>query len=771
MKSYLKFLSRNKSYTAIEALGLIVSLAFVIVISCYTWQQFAVTREANDYQRLYSLNVGREDLNPFNGEVAIVLDRVPDVDAAGRIGCRGAEVEYDGEKVIGYQDLCEVDPVIFDFFPVEFVSGTKDVLNDRNQVLLDEAFARKISPNIDPVGRTIIVTQDTCTIGGIIRFGKRSILRRNDIYRALAGPDINNSDGQAYWLDLALIRFREGADHEAVRTLIDTVVRRELAWSQQSWRYSDFRLTMPFKEIYFSPRNRCNAIKWGNLTMVYVLIAVGILLLVSALFNYINLSVALAGKRAKEMAIRLALGEQRGAVFRRYIVEAVLFTSACVVLAAVLAKAFVPVFNRYAAGEIGLDIAFSPAYIALYLALALIVGLVSGAIPAAITLSYNPVAVIKGEQRRQTKTVFSRIFIVIQNIITVALISLAVIMELQYNHLQNMPLGADVDGLYFISCQTVGYDQLAAKPYVDKIAYSTSYPGRRYMQTTAITDDGQKIDVGSFVCEKDAFDMFHFGIVRDFQVPGGIGVWLTESAARVFELDYDNPTMPRNLPQYWSNDVQVAGIINDYAVADPSKVAGNQVGLILVAGRYSNQPSVILKLNRFDAEVRADLQKVAEEVSLQQTGDYSIADMFGYVPELIERDMIATRNFISLIELFMLLATLISLLGLVAMSAYYVGLQTRNIAVRKVFGGTVATEARRAVREYMVLVGIAILIGIPIAIVLAQRYLMQFYYRIDGYGWVFAVAAVIALAISFLAVLSQTLKAAKANPAVELKKE
>ena len=167
----------------------------------------------------------------------------------------------------------------------------------------------------------------------------------------------------------------------------------------------------------------------------------------------------------------------------------------------------------------------------------------------------------------------------------------------------------------------------------------------------------------------------------------------------------------------------------------------------------------------------ADLQKVAEEESLQQTGDYSIADMFGYVPELIERDMIATRNFISLIELFMLLATLISLLGLVAMSAYYVGLQTRNIAVRKVFGGTVATEAHRAVREYMVLVGIAILIGIPIAIVLAQRYLMQFYYRIDGYGWVFVVAAVIALAISFLAVLSQTLKAAKANPAVELKKE
>lgn len=138
---------------------------------------------------------------------------------------------------------------------------------------------------------------------------------------------------------------------------------------------------------------------------------------------------------------------------------------------------------------------------------------------------------------------------------------------------------------------------------------------------------------------------------------------------------------------------------------------------------------------------------------------------------LIERSMETTRNFINLIEIFMVLATLISLLGLVAMSAYYTGMQTRDIAVRKVFGGTVASETGRSVKEYMVLVGIAVLIGIPVAVFLAERYLRQFWYRIEEYGWVFVVGAVIALLISFLAVLWQTLKAAKANPAIELKKE
>ena len=770
MKSYLKFLSRNKLYVLIEAVGLVVSLAFVIVISCYTWQQFAVTREANDYQRLYSLNMGHEDdLNAYPGQMALALDRVPGIEAAGRINCRGSKVIYENVELPGYQNLCEIDPEIFDFFQYDFVVGTIEVLNDKNQVVIEESFARKISPNIDPVGRTIVVRGDTCTIGGIIRADDHSIMKKHDIYKPFDKPDVAPSADDFFSpVDAVFIRLSEGADHAAVRDLIDTVMRREMAdWN---WLHSPFSLTIPYKEIYFSPRNYSNALKHGNLTMVYVLIAVGILLLASALFNYINLSVALAGKRAKEMAIRTTLGEQRGEIFRRYIVEAVVFVAGCIVLAVMLAKVLEPVFNRYVAGDISLNIAFSPAYIALYVVLALVVGGVSGAIPAGITLSYNPVAIIKGEQRRQTKTVFSRLFIIIQNIITVALISLAMVMELQYKHLLNMPLGANVEGLYYISCGSVGNNQLATKPYVDKIGFSSSFPGKRNMECRP-NIEGKNVIVGLFNCDKTAFDMFQFDIVRDYQVPGGKGLWFSESAARVFELDEENPTVPSTLPNFWGDEISVAGIVKDYAVCGPTELTGNQIGIVRVCDMDQEWSNTIVKLNRLDAEVRADLRKIYEEWSIRTYGDIRYTEMFDYIPELIERSMEETRNFISLIELFMLLATLISLLGLVAMSAYYTGLQTANIAVRKVFGGSVASETFRAVKEYMLLVEIAVLIGIPVAIYFANKYLNQFYYRIDGYWWVFAVAAIAALAISFLAVLSQTLKAARTNPAVELKKE
>ncbi len=766
MKSYLKFLSRNKLYTAIEAVGLVVSLAFVIIIACYTWQQFAVTREAKDYKRLYALTGGQEWIAAWPGELAAVEDRVPDVEAAGRINKYGTSAWFNDGKVQGNPNVYEIDPEIFEFLPQTFVSGDVSVLQDRNQVLLGEKFARRISPDMDPVGKTIIVRRDTCVVGGVIRGNERSILKEGDIYRAFSDPDAPSTSEFTIPVDLVLLRLREGADHQAVRTLIDTVITREFS-QMYSVNKPERSMTMPFKDLYFYEAG--NVTKHGNSSLVYALIAVGILLLASALFNYINLSVALAGKRAKEMAIRATLGESEGRIRWRYVSESVLFVAVCLTLAFLLARALAPVFNRYIAGDIGLEVSASPLYLGAYAILAVLIGLISGLVPAWMTSRYKAVEVIKGEQRRQAKTVLSRVFIIIQNVITVVLISLALVMELQYNHMVSMPIGADVDELYYISSGTVGKDILAQKPYVDRIGTSNGFPSHVQMNlSTAV--EGQKVFVGVLQCDEEAFDMFGFGMVKDFGTPRMNSLWFTESAARIYSLDEENPVLPE-IFKIFMGDAHIGGIIQDYAVKGPSEVQGNEVGVVSIEGLEGNSTAV-LKLNRFDADVRAELKEIGRSESLRFTGEEDYGEKYyGYIPELIERSMESTRNFISLIELFMLLATLISLLGLVAMSAYYTGMQTRNIAIRKVFGGTVTSETGRSVREYMILVGIAVLIGIPIAIFLSERYLRQFWYRIDGYGWVFVIGALIALAISFLAVLWQTLKAARTNPAVELKKE
>ena len=426
-------------YTAIEAVGLIVSLAFVVIIACYTWQQFAITREAPDYKRICALSgAGDEYLSAYPGQLSMVQDRIPEFEKGGRIYNYGTNVIFNGMKVPGFLDICNVDPEIFEFLPQEFISGSEEVLKDRNQVILGESFARKLSPDMDPVGKTIILRKDTCVIGGIIRVSENSILKEKDIYRGFEGKDAPSTSPFILPINLVLVRFREGADLQAVRSVIDTMFRKEYAESFYKINKPERSLTVPFKELYFS-KYTTDSIKKGNPTLVYVLIAVGILLLVSALFNYINLSVALAGKRAKEMAIRSTLGESKWSVLWRYVSEAILFVAVCLALAMILAKAMEPMFNRSLAGDIGLKVAFSPWYLAVYALLAILIGLISGLISAWMTLKHDPVSIIKGEQRRQTKSVFSKIFIVIQNVITVALISMALVMELQYNHLVNMP--------------------------------------------------------------------------------------------------------------------------------------------------------------------------------------------------------------------------------------------------------------------------------------------------------------------------------------------
>ena len=128
------------------------------------------------------------------------------------------------------------------------------------------------------------------------------------------------------------------------------------------------------------------------------------------------------------------------------------------------------------------------------------------------------------------------------------------------------------------------------------------------------------------------------------------------------------------------------------------------------------------------------------------------------------------KNLKSLIRRYPV-AVILNFTGLLAMSTYFADENTKQIAVRKVFGSDVSQETRRAVRSYMVLTGIACVIGIPLAIWASRVYLERFAYRIDGYGWVFVVTVVISLAIAFSTVLWQTLKAARTNPAIELKKE
>ena len=143
----------------------------------------------------------------------------------------------------------------------------------------------------------------------------------------------------------------------------------------------------------------------------------------------------------------------------------------------------------------------------------------------------------------------------------------------------------------------------------------------------------------------------------------------------------------------------------------------------------------------------------------------------GYLDEIIAREYDDLKQYVRLIELFTLVSVLLSILGMIAMSTWFAASYSKDVAVRKVFGSTVSLEVKRLARSFLVLTLTAIAIGIPLAVWMVGRFLESYPERISGYWWIFAAAAAVTFAIAMGSVLWQILKAARTNPAVELKKE
>ena len=529
--------------------------------------------------------------------------------------------------------------------------------------------------------------------------------------------------------------------------------------------------------------------------MMQTLTVVVLLLLVSAIFNYINLNMALSGKRAKEMATRRLHGATKGRIVMRYILESVLFTAACFVLAFLLACALFPMMNgllkNVAGGDMGIDASFvqfvlirfdwTVGVVAVYLAAIVLVGVLSGIAPAVIASRFEPIDVVRGTYRLQTKRVFSKVFIVFQNTITIVLIAMALLMELQMRHMMNRPTNMRSEGLYSLQVWVKEYpdiapliDRLEKIPNVNAVGYGRGFGGQMNMGTTVTTPEGEKVNMQLILCDETYFNMLGLHVVEDFGVSLTNSLWMSKTLAEKLAIsDTTASYYARNMHINGSRPETVGGIYEDIPTHSAASSEPNQYSAIIIA-----RDEDLIWGNGVMVDVSGDY-KGTEKAILQAYADYSEVRngtyvepaQNGYVRDLNNVMLRPAKMAMRLLELFMVLSVLISLLGLIAMSTYYSGQNTKSIAVRKVFGSNVRRELWRTVKDYMVLVGIAALIGIPLAVWFCGRYLDRFAYRIEHFGWIIVVAVILGVLMAFLSVLWQTLKAARTNPAEALKKE
>ena len=777
MKSYLKFLSRNKLYTAIEAVGLAVSLAFVILIGSYVVQQFEVKYENPNWRDIYTFAMVEDGHPDQLGLTYTFTDAIkaaaPEVEMAGRLS--PVEMIMTPKEGTLQAKVVTADRNFFELFPnLTFVEGSPEVLSDAGNMIISEEFSHKSGLK---VGDNWKLGKDSFTVSAIMKDWKSTLFEYADIVLSIEGPikgfsDPNDQFGSVY----TFVKLSPGADRNALEEKAVAVCKNLYEFYGSSFLQGlrVYRLDeLLFGDVHGNTISG-NIARSDKRTLDLLLAAV-LLLLVSAVFNYINLNMALSAKRAREMATRRLIGASKASVFGRRILESLLFTLVCFAVSILLAIWWAPVVNRLLNDpDIAIRIQFTPKYIAIFMGLVLVVGFLAGLLPALFSSRWKPIDVVRGNFRAQSKMTFSKVFIILQNALSVLLIALAIVMEAQYRKSLNRPVHADIGNKYLLQSASFGLEplrsSLEALPFVERTGLAFQVPGQQGNGQYSKTVDDKDILYRVFHMDKDAFDMLGFEIQADYQVPVNNTVWFGESAfaATGFTKEYHEI---ETLRQRMGNCENVGGVIADFPVS-LSNMGAKEDMIVLVENIQATYPytsGILMEITGDHEEARRQILETYETWKKDNMVYYELAN--GFLTEFYEKALRPARNNMRLMEVFMALALLLSLLDLLAMSTYYADEKAHDIAVRKVFGGTVNSEARRSIRDYMLLVGIACFIGIPIAVYAAQEYLKDFIYRLEGYWWIFVVAVLLTGLIAFVSVIWQVLKAAKTNPAIELKKE
>ena len=790
MKSYLKFLSRNKLYTAIEAVGLAVSLAFVILIGSYVVQQYEVAHESPQWKRTFVLG-SDEFLGLTYWDKEELEMNIPEVEAATHVAALWQPVIQKGEEPVQASGI-EADADFFKVFPeYHLLEGSLEDFVGKDDVLISTSLARKINAQI---GQTIKVDKEDRTIKGIYADFDGAFFMPADIITNITnswaveqGKVFNSIGNYTTWF-----RVREDADLADVQAKVKALLHKNYDSSWDAGKVDSWR-AFRMDEAFFFTGGSNSLTRTGSIQMLRLLTIVVLLLLLSAIFNYVNLSLALTGKRAKEMATRRLLGADRNGILWKYIGESVAFTAVCFAAALLLADLLAPMVNSLVStsdpdelmlgiGDTSVRLSFmmTPGYVLAYLASILVLGVINGLLPAFAASRYEPIDVIKGTLRRRNKMILNKVFIVVQNVLSVFLIAMALVMEVQMRHMLTRPMHAATDNLYYIEYSAENYDamrlfkdKVEELPFVTKAGVGRGVPGSINMTMGIKVDEEHRVDMPVIVCDSTYFQLLGLEVEEDFGHPLTHSLWMSRSAFNAAAVSDTSTVFPRRIRMNGAQPEFIGGIIHDFPARPASEGSINPNGSVIVTRveelYYAN--CLLIGTTGEEKTYEDQILQAYREFRLETSGVEEPAWRYGFIKDINRKQLAPVQRTLRLVELFAVLSVLIALLGLLAMSTYFADENTKQIAVRKVFGADVNSETWRNVRSYMVLVGISCLIGIPLAVWAARLYLQRFAYRVEGYGWVFVVAVLISLAIAFGTVLWQTLKAARTNPAIELKKE
>lgn len=796
MKYFFRFLKNNPLYAVINVVGLALSLMFVILIGDYTYRQFSIDKWHRNHERIYVL--GTENGNSLLSwpDCAHSLkDRYPEVEDVCCVYMHNGKIKHEDrvyEEAQGDNagNIMLADSNFFRFFDFKMIDGDRETaLDSPEKCVVTESLAKALFPDGNALGqplqiegtRYVFVSDDNgdpydsslvYTVSGVIKdldktvfLNETAVIANFERAPQVLGYRLRNDLMASGPLGstLSFLMLRPGASLEdKIEDLTSYCIESIPVFNFYGNRKAAI---IPLDDLMFAPQNTGAGLQTGDKSLLGILLAVVLAILMFAVTNYINLTVANTGFRAKEMATRRLLGSDGLGISLELIGESTLMVFISFIIGGALALLLEDKVAVLFKGKIDILKDINLATVSVSLVFIILTGVISGIMPTVSLSRYKPIDVVKGSFRYHSKMVLSRIFIILQNVITMTMMTATLTILLQMNHLVKAPLGYNTENIYRVSSDNpeVLRNTLKSQPFIQGIGSfsGTSLDGNYRSMSTRKDKDNNNLLVYLTTWDKEFIDIMGINLVKDNHLSGDVKYINEELAGKLSLGDGESEVT-------WGDGkvMQVAGIFSNFHmtnILDPY-----QPFMITVKDTDEiEDPNFMVKTDG-SPDARKKLCDLIKEVDgTTEDLDWKLQS----VDDNIKASLNEEKNTMRIVSIFTGVAVLISILGFIGMSLFFIRQRKKEIGVRRIMGSTTNEVLSLLLTKFCAPLLVSFIFAVPLSWFIMDKWLESFSYRIGLSPWIFIASGAVSLLIAVVSIFFQTLHAAHSNPADAIRAE
>ena len=796
MKYFFRFLKNNPLYAVINMVGLALSLMFVILIGDYTYRQFSIDKWHRNHERIYVL--GTENGNSLMSwpDCAHSLkDRYPEVEDVCCVYMHNGKIKHEDKVYEESQgdnagNIMLADSNFFRFFDFKMIDGDRETaLDSPEKCVVTESLAKALFPDGNALGqplqiegtRYVFVSDDNgdpydsslvYTVSGVIKdldktvfLNETAVIANFERAPQVLGYRLRNDLMASGPLGstLSFLMLRPGAS-------LEDKIEDLTSYCLESIPVFNFygntkAAIIPLDDLMFAPQNTGAGLQTGDKSLLGILLAVVLAILMFAVTNYINLTVANTGFRAKEMATRRLLGSDGLGISLELIGESTLMVFISFIIGGALALLLEDKMAVLFKGKIDILKDINLATVSVSLLFIVLTGIISGIMPTISLSKYKPIDVVKGSFRYHSKMVLSRIFIILQNVITMTMMAATLTILLQMSHLVKAPLGYNTENIFRVSSDNpeVLRNALKSQPFIQGIGSfsGTSLDGDYCSMSTRKDKDNNNLLVYLTTWDKEFIDIMGINLVKDNHLSGDVKYINEELAGKLSLGDGESEVT-------WGDGkvMQVAGIFSNFHmtnILDPY-----QPFLISVKDTDEiEDPNFMVKTDG-SPDARKKLCDLIKEVDgTTEDLDWKLQS----VDDNIKASLNEEKNTMRIVSIFTGVAVLISVLGFIGMSLFFIRQRRKEIGVRRIMGSTTNEVLSLLLTKFCAPLLVSFIFAVPLSWFIMDKWLESFSYRIGLSPWIFIASGAVSLLIAVVSIFFQTLHAAHSNPADAIRAE